>query len=295
MAELGRLNQLRVLRSTPQGIYLDGGEDGDILLPARYIPRGTQLDDVLEVFVYRDSEDRFIATTEHPVALAGEMAPMKVVSVNRNVGAFLDWGLPKDLLLPFREQASPVHPGETVLAYVMVDQRSRRIIATTKLNRFLSKAFPRYRPGQPVDLVILAETPLGYNALVEGRHTGLLYRAQAGSKLQPGQKLKGFVSTVRPDGKMDLSLDAAGYRRVASLTDQILEKLKEAGGSLEHDDESSPEVLREVFGCSKKAFKQALGALYKQRRIRFTRPGIALPDLRTEGSGEWRPGQTAEG
>lgn len=291
MAELGRLNQLRVLRSTPQGIYLEGGEDGDILLPARYIPRGTQLDDVLEVFVYRDSEDRFIATTERPLALAGEMAAMKVVSVNRNVGAFLDWGLPKDLLLPYREQAAPVQPGQTVLACVMVDERSRRIIATTKLNRFLSKAPPRYRPGQPVDLVILAETPLGYNAVVEGRHQGLLYRAQVGGRLQPGQRLKGFVAALRADGKLDLSLDASGYRRVASLTDQILETLKNAGGSLEHDDESSPEVLREVFGCSKKAFKQALGALYKQRRIQFTRPGIALADLRDGTGSEWRPGE----
>lgn len=291
MLALGQINPLPVLRSTPQGVYLGGGENEEILLPTRYVPRGTQLDDVLEVFVYRDSEDRLIATTERPLAMVGEFAALKVVSVNRNVGAFLDWGLPKDLMLPFREQADPIYAGDKVLVYVMVDERSHRIIATTKLNRYLSKQPPRYRPKQPVSLVIVNRTPLGYNAIVENAHLGLLYHSQVGATLEPGQKLKGFVSAIRPGGKIDLSLDAAGYQRVASLTDQILDALKAAGGRLDYDDDTAPEVIRQQFDCSKKAFKQALGALFRQRRIQFTNPGIALVDLRVAGDSEWTPGE----
>lgn len=291
MADLGRLNKLPVLRSTLPGVYLGAGDDGEILLPHRYVPSGTQLDDLLEVFVYRDSEDRFIATTERPFAMVGEFAALKVVSVNRNVGAFLDWGLPKDLLLPFREQTDRVFAGDTVLVYVMVDERSQRIIATTKLAKHLSRQPPRYKIGQPVDLVIVSKTPLGYNAIVENTHQGLLYHTQIGAKLQPGQKLKGFVTGLRPGGKIDLGLDAAGYQRVAPLTEQIVDALKAAEGRLDYDDDSSPEAIREAFGCSKKAFKQALGALFKQRRVEFTEPGIALVDLREGGGPEWRPSE----
>jgi predicted RNA-binding protein (virulence factor B family) len=292
MADLGRLNQLPVLYSTPHGIYLGGGDHGEILLPNRYVPRGTQIDDVLEVFVYRDSEDRVIATTETPLVMVGESAPLKVVSVNRNVGAFLDWGLPKDLLLPFRQQAEPVYPGETVIAHAMVDAKTDRIIATTKLNKHLNKQQPvGFKPGQQVALVILAETPLGYNAVVEGTHQGLLYHSNVGAKLEVGQKLKGFISAVRPGGKLDLTLDAKGYKRVAPLTDQILGVLQAQGGALAFDDDSSPEDIRRNFDCSKKAFKQALGALFRQRRIRFTHPGIALVDIRENTGAEWRPGE----
>lgn len=290
MADLGRLNQLTVLYSTPQGIYLGGGDHGEILLPNRYVPRGTQLDDVLEVFVYRDSEDRLVATTDKPFVMVGESGPMKVVSVNRNVGAFLDWGLPKDLLLPFRQQAEQVYVGDTVIAHVMVDEKTDRIIATTKLNKHISKQPAAFRPGQPVALVILAETPLGYNALVEGTHQGLLYHSNVGASLQIGQKLKGFVSAVRPGGKLDLSLDARGYQRVASLTDQILQALQANDGHLPFDDDSSPEEIRKNFDCSKKAFKQALGALFRQRHIRFTPPGITIVDIRENTGTEWRPG-----
>jgi len=295
MADLGRLNQLTVLYSTPQGIYLGGGDHGEILLPTRYIPRGTQLDDVLEVFVYRDSEDRVIATTERPLVMVGESAPLKVVSVNRRVGAFLDWGLPKDLLLPFRQQAEPVFAGDTVIVHVMVDEKTDRIIATTKINKHLGKQTAFFKPGQQVALVILAETPLGYNAIVEGTHQGLLYHSNVGAKLEVGQKLKGFVTAIRPGGKLDLSLDAKGYQRVAPLTDQILTALQANGGSLDFDDDSSPESIRQNFDCSKKAFKQALGALFRQRRLRFTNPGIAYVDIRESTGQEWRPGETNDG
>ncbi|WP_395744443.1 S1 RNA-binding domain-containing protein [Prosthecobacter sp.] len=289
MAQIGKRNSLTVLHSTPHGIYLDGGDHGEILLPNRYIPKGTGLGDALDVFIYRDSEDRLVATTEQPFAMVGDFATLEVVSVNRNVGAFLNWGLPKDLLLPFREQADPVRVGDKVVAFIMLDEKTDRIIATTRLHRHLSRERPPFKPAQPVSLLITARTPLGYNAIVEGSHIGLLYHSNIGSPLQTGQKINGFVSAVHPGGKIDLSLDASGYQRVASLTDRILEALKNSGGRLPFDDDSPPEAIRSHFEASKKAFKQALGALYKQRRIEFTRPGIALIDLRTAKPGDWEP------
>jgi predicted RNA-binding protein (virulence factor B family) len=180
--------------------------------------------------------------------------------------------------------------GDTVIAHAMVDEKTDRIIATTKLNKRLNQQPAAFRPGQPVALVIRAETPLGYNAIVEGTHQGLLYHTNVGAPLQIGQKLKGYVTAVRAGGKLDLSLDARGYQRVAPLTEQILAALKARGGQMPYDDDSAPEVIRQQFECSKKAFKQALGALFRQRKIRFTHPGIAESDLR-DGSGEvWQPG-----
>ena len=283
MAHIGKRNSLTVLHSTPHGIYLDGGDHGEILLPNRYIPKGTSIGDALDVFIYRDSEDRLVATTEEPFAMVGEFATLEVVSVNRNIGAFLKWGLLKDLLLPFREQADQVYVGDKVVAYIMLDEKTDRIIATTRLNRHLSRERPPFKPAQPVALLITARTPLGYNAIVA------LYHTNIGAPLQVGQQLNGFVSAVHPSGKIDLSLDASGYQRVASLTDRILEALKNSGGKLPFDDDSPPEAIRSHFEASKKAFKQALGSLYKQRRIEFTRPGIASIDVRAAKDGDWEP------
>ena len=278
MAIIGKRNTLSIVRDSSPGLYLDGGELGEILLPGRYIPADLKPKDKLDVFVYRDSEDRLVATTETPLAMVGEFAYLKVISVNRNIGAFLDWGLAKDLLLPFREQEFPVRAGDWVMAYVCLDEKTNRILASTRLNRHLSRDTPVYRDGQPVNLLILGRTPLGYNAIVENAHRGLLYHDNLGSPLLPGQKLKGFVRTVRPNGKIDLRLDASGYKRVAPLTDQIVQALESSGGRLAFDDDSSPESIRQKFGVSKKAFKQALGKLYKLRRIRFLKPGIQLLD-----------------
>jgi hypothetical protein len=289
MAQIGRHSSLTVLHSTPHGVYLSGGEHGEILLPNRYIPKGTSIGDALDVFVYRDSEDRLVATTEKPFATVGEFATLEVVSVNRNIGAFLNWGLLKDLLLPFREQAEPVRVGDKVVAFIMLDEKTDRIIATTRLNRHLSRERPPFRPQQPVSLLITARTPLGYNAIIEGTHLGLLYHSNVGASLQIGQQVKGFIAALHPGGKIDLSLDASGYQRVASLRDRILEAVKNNGGKLAFDDDTSPERIRSAFDASKKAFKQALGALYKQRRIEFTRPGIALLDIREEKPGDWKP------
>jgi predicted RNA-binding protein (virulence factor B family) len=285
MAVIGKRNILSIVRASAPGLYLDGGELGEILLPGRYIPRDLVPKDKLDVFVYRDSEDRLVATTETPHAMVGEFAYLKVISVNRQIGAFLDWGLAKDLLLPFREQDIPVRAGQRVVVCVCLDVKTDRILATTRLNRHLNRETPAYRNGQPVNLLITGKTPLGYNAIVENAHRGLLYHDNLAAPLEAGQKLKGFVRTVRPGGKIDLSLDASGYKRVAALTDQIVQALERNGGRLTFDDDSSPEAIRQKFGVSKKAFKQALGKLYKARRIRFQNPGIELLD-----NSSWKPG-----
>jgi len=278
MAIIGKRNLLSIVRAAPPGLYLDGGELGEILLPGRYIPADLKGKDKLDVFVYRDSEDRLVATTETPLAMVGEFAWLKVISVNRNIGAFLDWGLAKDLLLPFREQDSPLRAGDWAVVHVCLDEKTNRILATTRLNRHLSRDTPAYRNGQPVNILITGRSPLGYNAIVENAHRGLLYHDNLATPLATGQKLKVFVRAVRPDGKIDLRLDASGYKRVAALTDQIAQALEQNGGRLMFDDDSSPEAIRQKFGVSKKAFKQALGKLYKSRRICFLNPGIQLLD-----------------
>lgn len=286
MASIGRRNVLPVLRETASGLYLDGGELGEILLPGRYIPRDEPVGDRLEVFVYRDSEDRLVATTETPHAMVGEFACLRVVSVNRQIGAFLDWGLAKDLLLPFREQTGPMRAGQKVVVHVCLDPHTHRIMATMRLNRHLSHDTPAYRPGQPVNLFITSVSPAGYNAIIENAHRGLLHRDSTGTPLEPGQRIRGFIRTVRDDGKIDLSLDQSGYKRVSSLSQRIVEELEKNQGRLMFDDDSSPDAIRERFGASKKAFKQALGKLYKARRIQFEKPGIRLLD-----NSNWSPGR----
>lgn len=285
MAILGKRNQLHVVREAPPGLYLDGGALGEILLPRRYVPQGLRPLAPVAVFVYRDSEDRLVATTETPCAEVGEFALLRVVSVNDRVGAFLDWGLAKDLLLPFREQEKPVRVGQQVVVYIYIDSKSERIVATTRFQAHLSSGTPPFRNGQPVEILITGAGPLGFHAIVEQRYRGLLYRDQTPLPLPIGQRLQAFVRNLRPDDQIDLSLDATGYRRVGPLTAQIVAALQAQGGTLPFDDASSPEAIREKFHVSKKAFKQALGKLYKLRRIRFTSPGIQLLD-----NSEWTPG-----
>lgn len=285
MAFIGQRNHLAVVRESSSGLHLDGGELGEILLPGRYIPRDRAVGDKLSVFLYRDSEDRLVATTETPLAMVGDFAALRVVSVNRQIGAFLDWGLAKDLLLPFREQPHPVHVGQQVVVCVCLDPKTDRIVASARLNRHLSHDTPAYSDGQPVSMLITSRSPLGYNAIVENAHRGLLYHEGLAAPLEVGQRLKGFVRTVRPGGKIDLSLDAQGYQRVAGLVGRIVEALEQNGGRLAFDDASSPAAIREAFGVSKGAFKQALGKLYKQRRICFEKPGIRLLE-----NSSWSPG-----
>ena len=286
MAIIGQRNTLSINRESTPGLYLDGGELGEILLPGRYIPRDLKQGDKLDVFIYLDSEDRLVATTETPLAMVGDIACLKVVSINPRVGAFLDWGLAKDLLLPFPEQEKPLRVGKKVVVAVCIDPKSNRIIASARLRRHLSQEPPPYAVGHPVNLLVTGRTPLGYNAIVEGMHLGLLYHDSFAVPLEVGERLKGYVKKLRDDGKMDLTLDASGYKRVLPLKLQIVQALEKNGGKLSMDDDSSPELVRERFGVSKKSFKQALGALYKSRRIRFLNPGIELLD-----NSSWKPGQ----
>ncbi len=276
MAELGVRNSLTVLRESPSGLHLQGGPDGEILLPGREIPPGTRLDDALDVFLYRDSEDRLIATTATPLAQAGDFAALTVVDYRPGTGAFLNWGLPKDLLLPIREQTEHLSIGDIVLVHLYVDARSQRLVASMRLDRFLDRSPPPYRDGQAVALTIANETPLGHKAIVENRHWGLLYHTDLAFPLFPGQQLQGYIRSLREDGKIDLSLDPVGYHRVLPLAQQILAILELGGGYSPYDDQSSPEEIRDVFQTSKKAFKPALGALFRERRIRFEKPGIRL-------------------
>jgi predicted RNA-binding protein (virulence factor B family) len=276
MALIGQRNLLPVLRSAPPGYYLDGGTHGEILLPGRYIPKGVIPGGIMDVFVYRDSEDRLVASTETAHAAVGEFALLRVISINPRIGVFLDWGLEKDLLLPIREQSAPLHAGDWIVVRVALDEKTDRIIASTRLNRYLNLTPPTYREGQPVKLIVIDETPLGYNAIVEHAHRGLLYHSDLAGPLTVGQPLDGYVRAVREDGKIDLALDRAGYRRIGPLTEQIVEALRESQGHLPYHDGSTPEEIRLVFGVSKKAFKQAIGALYRDRKITIEASGIRL-------------------
>lgn len=278
MALIGKRNTLVILREAPPGYYLDGGSHGDILLPGRYIPKDAVPGGTMDVFVYRDSEDRLVATTQLPYAEVGEFAYLQVVGVNPRVGIFLDWGLEKDLLLPAREQSGPVREGDWLVVRVALDEKTDRIIASARLNRWLDSAVPPYHEGESVKLLITGNSPLGYNAIVNHAYRGLLYHGDLSGPLSTGQKFDGYVRLVRPDGKIDLALDRAGYRRIAPLTEQILESLKTAGGRMPYHDKSSPEEIRAAFGVSKKAFKQAIGALFRERRIQIENHGIRLAD-----------------
>jgi predicted RNA-binding protein (virulence factor B family) len=284
MSMIGKRNTLTVLRDSAPGVYLDGGEHGEILLPNRYVPRQAAPGDRIEVFIYRDSEDRLVATTQTPRATVGEVASLKVVSVNRQIGAFLDWGLAKDLLLPFREQTGPVQVGQEVVVRVYLDEKTQRIVASMKLGKEPAQEAHYLRTGEQVEFLITEKTALGYKALVEGRHPALLYHEGISVPVAIGQQLRGFVRALRPDGKIDLSLDEAGFRRVAPLAQKIVNALQKNGARLSLDDDSPPEKIRQTFGVSKKSFKQALGTLYKARRIRFSKPGIELLDNST-----WSP------
>lgn len=276
MAKLGHFNTLPIVRTASPGAYLDGGPLGEILLPRKYVPADAREGLPVEVFVYRDSEDRLVATTEKPFATVGECASLRVVSVKPGVGAFLEWGLEKDLLLPLREQTRELRPLDRVVVLVAIDSKSNRIIATGRLNRWLDQTPATYRAGDAVKLLIEAETPLGWRAIVNHAHHGLLLASAVVQPLRIGQVVDGFVSKVREDGKIDLSLEPVGYRRIAPLTEQILERLAAEGGRLPLHDKSSPEEIQAAFGVSKKAFKQAVGALFKQQKITLEPAAIRL-------------------
>jgi predicted RNA-binding protein (virulence factor B family) len=276
MAQLGKRNLLTVLRSATPGLYLDGGALGEVLLPGKYIPTGATVGGKVDVFVYRDSEDRLVATTEKPLAMVGDLACLRVAGVNPRVGVFLDWGLEKDLLLPMREMDGPLNPGDKVVVMVMLDERTNRLIATARFNRFLDRRPPHYHEGESVRLLIASKSPLGFNLVVNNAHRGLIYHTEIASPLKVGDVVQGYVRAIRPDGKLDLAVGVAGHRRIGPMSEQVLAVLTEKGGRLPYGDNSIPEEIREVFGMSKKAFKQAIGALFKERKIVIEPDGIRL-------------------
>ncbi len=274
MLEIGKTVSLEVLRCLPIGLIL-GDADDEVLLPTRYVPEGSAVGDRLEVFLYTDSEDRPIATTERPLARADEFAALSVVSVTQT-GAFLDWGLPKDLLLPFRSQHVPVRPGERVVVRVLLDSISGRPVATSKIQRFLEPPPEDLREGQSVQWMVYEETDLGSKAIVDERFEGLFYHRPGEEDLEPGSSGTAYVQQIRADGKIDLSLAPAGRAAIEDAKEIVLEALQKAGGRLELSDRSEPEDIRRLLGLSKKAFKRAIGALYRERLISIGESAVEL-------------------
>jgi predicted RNA-binding protein (virulence factor B family) len=279
MAQIGKLNHLEVLKELDFGIYLDGGDLGEILMPKRYVPEGTMLGDFIEAFIYLDSEDRLIATTEKPLAQIEEFALLEVVSVTP-VGAFLNWGLPKDLFVPFREQRKPMELGKKYLVYVYLDIDSKRIAASSKIENYLDNIPVDYDENEEVDLIIVNETDLGYNAIIDYSHLGVLYKNEVFQELNPGDRVQGYIKKIRPDGKIDLRLDKIGYEKITSFVDRIIVELQKNKGFLPLTDKSSPEEIYKTFKISKKNFKAAIGALYKKRFIALEDNGIRLLDIK---------------
>ena len=275
MPHIGRLNTLRVVKATDKGVSLDAGELGEILLPQPDVPDTCRTDERLTVFLYTDSEDRPVATTQSPLVMVGDFARLKVVA-ETPVGAFLDWGLPKDLLVPFREQTTPMKKGRAYIVRVYLDKRSQRVVASTKLDRFLSDTAPDLRVGQEVELFVCTRTTLGRKVIINHAHWGLMHSADIFQPLHSGQRLSGFVKTVRADGKIDVCLHKPGYAKVRDISATILDVLEQHGGRIPVTDRSTPESIRQWFGVSKKTYKKALGALYKRRVVTLTAESVSL-------------------
>lgn len=275
MVEIGKINTLEVVRETDNGFYLDGQELGEILMPRKFITDEVRNQGWANVFVYTDSEDRLVATTEKPFAMVGEFAFLKVVATS-NFGAFLDWGLPKDLLVPFREQKAKMVEGGIYLVYLFLDLLTNRIAASAKLDKYLDNTPPEYNPGDEVQLLVADETDLGYKAIVNNEHWGMLYKNQVYQPLTPGQKITGYVNKVRDDEKIDLLLEKPGYEKVDAISQKILDELKQNRGFMAVSDNTSPEMINAMFGISKRNFKKAIGSLYKKRMITFDSDGIRL-------------------
>jgi hypothetical protein len=275
MVEIGKINTLEVMRETDNGFYLDGQELGEILMPRKFITDEVRNLGWADVFVYTDSEDRLVATTEKPFAMVGDFAFLKVVSVSR-FGAFLDWGLPKDLLVPFREQKADMVEGRSYLVCLFLDALTKRIAASAKIDKFLDNTPPEYNPGDEVQLLIAEETDLGFKAIVNNEHWGMLYKNQIYQSLSPGLKMTGYINKVRNDEKIDLLLEKPGYEKVDAISQKILDELKQNRGFIAVSDNTSPEMINAMFGISKKNFKKAIGSLYKKRMITFDSDGIRL-------------------
>ena len=266
MVEIGTFNQLQVVKQVDFGLYLDGGELDTILLPRRYVPEGCEIGDWLDVFLYFDSDDLLIATTEKPKVQVGDCEMLTVIDIN-HAGAFMDWGLPKDLLVPYNEQQKPMEVGYSYVVHVFHDQNSDRIAASTKLNHHLDEETVWLKPRQQVNLLIAGRTDLGYKAVIDNKYLGLIFRADAFRPLKIGERLPGFVKNIRADGKIDLVISQSTLQGDHDLGEQIIRHLQEMGGESQVSDKSDPEEIYRLFKVSKKKYKQALGTLYKSKRI----------------------------
>ena len=273
--ELGKFNQLEVVKEVDFGVYLDGGEEGEILLPTRYVPEDCKIGDILNVFLYLDMDERLIATTLTPFVQVGQFACLEVSWVNQ-YGAFLNWGLMKDLFVPFREQKMKMQVGRKYVVHAHVDEESYRIVASAKVERYLSKEKPEYAPGAEVNILIWQKTDLGFKAIIDNKYSGLLYENEIFSSIETGMEMKAFVKQVREDGKVDLILQKPGFEKVDDFAKTLLDYIKEQGGRIHLNDKSPAEDIYDTFGVSKKTFKKGVGDLYKKRLIALHEDGIAL-------------------
>ncbi len=287
MANIGERATLTILREKPHGLFLDGRELGEILLPRGEMPREWSVGTALEVFLYTDSEDRPVATLKVPKVMPGQFGRLKCVAIT-GVGAFLDWGLSKDLLVPFREQKVRMDVGKNYLVFVMVDERSGRIVASTRLTRHMDQTPHDFRPGQEVDLIVFAKTDLGYKAIIDGTHSGLIFASEVFQPLNSGEVLKGHIAVIREDGKIDLSLQAAGRARVDDLEERIVKELEARGGYWAIGDHSPAAEINDELGVSKRTFKQATGALFRKKRISIEDKGLRLVEGTEEEIGDRR-------
>lgn len=272
---LGKMNSMTVSRKVDFGLYLDGGPTGDILLPTRYVPKGTKVGDTIDVFIYLDQEERPIATTQKPLAMVGDFAFLNVAWTNEH-GAFLDWGLMKDVFCPFREQKMRMEKGKGYIVHIHVDEESYRIMASAKVEKFLATDFPQYEKNTEVKLLVWQKTDLGFKVIVDNKYQGLIYDNQIFRELHTGERLKGFVSAVRPDGKLDIALQKQGREQTLDFSERLHEYLFYHDGYCPFTDKSPAEDIYNEFHVSKKVFKRAVGDLYKQHLISLAPDGIEL-------------------
>lgn len=275
MAEIGKINHLNVVKKVDFGVYLDGDQLGEILLPERDVPADCLVGEGVDVFIYLDSEDLLIATTKMPKAMVGECAFLKVVEVNA-VGAFLDWGLPKDLLVPYGEQQKPMEVGQFYVVYLYVDDASERIAGSSRLNKFLVDTSPYFKPQQKVELLISERTDLGYKAVVNQAVIGLLFNSDVIKPVRYGETIQGYIKQIRSDNKLDLCLQLVTREALDDLSEQILAFIQAEGGQTTLTDKSAPEVIAKQFGVSKSSYKKALGKLYQKRLVLIEKHQVSL-------------------
>ena len=274
--EIGRITKLKVDRLTEFGYFLIDEDNNEVLLPNAYITDSIKIDDEIDVFVYKDSEDRIVATTLKPYVQVEEFAYLQVKEVN-NYGAFLDWGLPKDLLVPYAEQKEKMKAGEWYLIFVVLDEQSERLVASSMLNKYVFFDDIDIKQGDEVDLLLYELSELGMNAIVDNMYKGLIFKSDIHKNIKPGDRLKGFVKQVRSDGKIDIQLEPLGYKNsIDPNSNIIIQALNDNNGFLDVTDKSDPELIKYKLGLSKKAFKKALGHLYKQKLVGLSKEGIKL-------------------